>query len=189
MKKLIPLLNLYLFCLAASAQPTSFGGITPGQTTWKELRFLVNDSLNMNTSNDFFVHMSQPEGMPVRVKLQNDVVYSVSLDLNNSPELKQALVEKYGQPKYRFGAIRTITCQNKLGGSFERFEGVERLDWPVNKGVQGAILRGAVTNCAETISEAYTLVHLATEKAIKDNNAEQERKEAEDKRRKLGDAF
>lgn len=63
MRKLISLLGLSLCCLAASAQPTSFGGITPGKTTLDELKGLVTkfDGAIVDRRS-VWVNLKQPEG-------------------------------------------------------------------------------------------------------------------------------
>lgn len=74
MKKLITLLGISLFCLAASAQPMSFGGVTPGQTTLEELSGLVKNPRDLGTSNDIHMKLKQPEGISASIRLQNNVV-------------------------------------------------------------------------------------------------------------------
>lgn len=128
MRKLISLLVLSLCCFAASAQPTSFGGITPGTTTREELKSLVKEPDKVG-SEDYFssLEMKQPEGAHVSGSFQGDVMYALEVSFIYSPELKRALIEKYGLPKIKVGEIRTVTCQNKLGGSFLRLDGREEL--------------------------------------------------------------
>jgi hypothetical protein len=104
------------------------------------------------------------------------------------PDLKQALIEKYGQPNIRVGAIRSVNCQNKFGASFKRLEGKERLLWQVKDGVQGEIERDA-GDCSEEISESYVLRHVATVQAIQEKWQEKTRKEWEEKRRKMDGAL
>jgi hypothetical protein len=189
MKKLSILIGLSLCCLAASAQPTSFGGITPGQTTREELKSLVKNPGEVGTKDyAFFLKLTQPDGKSVSVNFHNDIVYEVKVGLDFSPELKQALIEKYGQPRIKVGGIRTVKCGNKLGASFERLDGEEEMQWPVKDGVQGAIKRWA-GNCAEYTYQDYWLRHVATVKAVESTKLERERKAAEEKRQKLGDAY
>jgi hypothetical protein len=188
MKIWVSLLGLSLCSLTAFAQPTSFGGITPGKTSRDELKSLVEKSDNVGAKNDISVELKHPEGQRATVRLQNDVVYEVEVSLTLQPELKSAVMEKYGQPKIKVGAIRKVTCGNKLGASFERLEGEEERRWPVKDGVQGAINRLAGV-CAELIYEDYVLRHVATVKAIDSYKAEQAKKEADERRRKLGDSF
>jgi hypothetical protein len=183
MKRLIPLLGISLFCLAASAQPTSFGGITPGKTSREELKSLVqkSDEVGIENKNDINVKLKQPDGMSVMVKLQNDVVYQVMLVFSVENEMKSALIEKYGRPKITGGNIKSATYQNKFGASFEGFIGRGESKWPVKDGVQGALLFVAPT-CMELPGQGYVLYHVATVETIENNRAEE-------KRRKLGDAF
>lgn len=188
MKKLMFMLCLSLCSLVASAQPTSLGGITPGKTTRDELKSLTQEPDEVGTENYVSLKLKQPEGARASVILQNDVVYEVKVGLDLQPELKSALIEKYGQPKIKVGTIRKVTCQNKLGGSFVRLDGAEELRWPAKGGVQGAIYRLAGV-CAEYFYENYLLRHVATVNAIEKKEALQKSKEAEEKRRKLGDAF
>lgn len=184
MRKLLIWLSLF-FCCIAAAQPTSFGGITPGKTTRDELISLVS-TLSQGASEDsfFYAEMNQPEGAYISGQLHGDVVYEVDVSLSLSPELKQALLGKYGPPKFKVGSIRTVTCKNKFGASFTRLDGREELRWPVKDGVQGGITRFA-RSCANGISEHYTLRHNATVKAIEAKEAAQLRKESEESRRKF----
>jgi hypothetical protein len=189
MKKLIFLISFSIVSLAASAQPTSFGGITPGQTTREELKSLVKDPSEVGTKDyAFSLKLKQPEGKSITVDFHNDIVYVVKVDLDFSSELKQALIQKYGQPRIKVGGIRTVTCQNKLGASFERLAGEEELRWPVKDGVQGAIRRWA-GDCAEYTYQDYWLRHVTTVKEVKRAEIERDRKAAEEKRQKLGDAY
>lgn len=189
MKKLISALSLSLCCLAASAQPTSFGGITPGQTTREELKSLVKEPQKVGAEDDVSsVEMKQPEGISASFRLRNDVVYEVNVSLDFKSELRRALIEKYGAPSIKVGGIRTVTCKNKLGASFERLDGKEELRWKTKDGVQGGIERWA-GNCGEFVFQSYILRHLATITAIEGGKAEQARKNAEEARRKLGNAY
>lgn len=189
MKKLLLLFCLSICCLAASAQPTSFGGITPGQTTREELKGLMQNPEEVPSGDSIYsLKLKQPVGTWARVVFHNDIVYIAITSLDSSSELKQALIEKYGQPPHKVGGIRTITCRNKLGASFERFDGKEELQWPAKDGVQGSIRRWA-GNCDEYTHEDYRLTHVVTVKAIERAELEQARKEAEEKRRKLGNAY
>lgn len=101
----------------------------------------------------------------------------------------EALLEKYGQPTHTSGTLRTVRCRNKLGAIFEGFKGYAEYVWPVKEGVQGRIVHIALTDCDELLSDNYSLTHVATKRAIEDNEAEKKRKEAEERRRKLGGAF
>lgn len=191
MKRLIPLLGISLFSLAVSAQPTSFGGITPGKTSREELKSLAQESdvVGIGNKDHISIHLKQPEGQDVMLKLQNGVVYEVMLAFHwGEYELKSALIEKYGQPKIKVGTIRHVTCKNQLGASFERVDGTEEWRWPVKDGVQGA-LRFVAMDCAQEPVQGYVLRHVATFVIKESYRLEQERKEAEEKRRKLGDAF
>lgn len=192
MKKLLLLISLSIGCLAASAQPTSFGGITPGQTTREELKNLVKNPSKIGIdSSSRSLELRQPDGEFVAVKFHNDVVFEVEVSLLSflSPnQLRPALIEKYGRPRIKVGGIQTVTCRNKFGASFERFDGEEELKWPVKDGVQGAIQRLA-GNCAEDILSSYMLRHVDTVKAVELAGLEQARKASEESRRKLGNAF
>lgn len=193
MKKLILVISLSILCLTASAQPTSFGGITPGQTTREELKSLVKNPDEVGTKDyASSLKLIQPDGTSISVNIHNDIVYEVKVGLDSffgpSTELKQALIEKYGQPRIKVGSIRTVTCRNKLGASFERLDGEEELKWPVKDGVQGAIRRWA-GNCAEYTYQDYWLRHVATVNAVESAKLEKERKAAEEKRRNLGNAY
>ena len=137
----------------------------------------------------FLLELKQPDGVSIDVKFHNDIVYEVGVSFDLSPELKQALIEKYGQPRIKVGGIRTVTCQNKLGASFERLDGEEELQWPVKDGVQGAFVRWAPGACAEYTRQDYRLRHVATVKAVESAKLEQARKASEEKRQKLGDAY
>lgn len=189
MKKLIFLISFSIVCHAASAQPTSFGGITPGQTTREELKSLVKNPSEAGIEGDaFYLQLKQSDESNILVRLHNDIVYEMRVGLDFSPELKQALIEKYGQPRIEVGSIRIVTCRNNLGASFERLDGEEELKWPVKDGVQGAIMRWA-GNCAEHTYQHYWLRHVATVKEVERANLEQARKAAEEKRRNLGNAY
>lgn len=193
MKKLIFLIGFSIVCFAASAQPTSFGGITPGQTTREELKGLVKKPNEVGTENyASSLELIQPDMTRVSVMFFNDIVYAmeVSLDIYSGPstELKQALIEKYGQPRIKVGSIRTVKCGNKFGASFDRFAGNEELKWPVKDGVQGALRRWA-GNCAEHTYEDYWLRHVATVNAVERAKLEKERGAANENRRNLGNAY
>ena len=137
MKRLISLISLFVCCFAASAQPTSIGGITPGTTSREELKSLLRESDDVGTGKFVFGGLKQLAGQWASISLQNDVVYEVDVPMDSlsdddeSAELKRALLKKYGQPKIKIGAIRTVKCQNKFGASFDRVEGKQRLLWPV----------------------------------------------------------
>lgn len=188
MKKLICLISFSIFCLAASAQPTSFGGITPGQTTREELQNLVKNPSQVGTTDyAFLLKLIQPDGESVSVSFYDDIVYEVRVYLF-SPELKQALIEKYGKPRIKVGSIRSVTCQNNFGASFKRFDGEEEMRWPAKDGVQGAI-RSWAGKCGESINQEYLLRHVATVKTMERARLEEARKAAEEKRHNLGNAY
>ena len=182
MRKLLLCLSLS-FCCIAAAQPTSFGGITPGKTARNELKSLVN-KFEIFSGDAFVGEMKQPKGAFVVGAIQDGLVYHVSVVLTSSPELKPALVEKYGPPEIKIGSIQTVICKNKFGASFNRHDGKEELLWPVKDGVQGGIQRLA-SNCEDRISEFYVLRHNATVKAIEAKKAAQLQKKSEESRRKL----
>jgi hypothetical protein len=189
MKKLISALSLFLCCLAASAQPTSFGGITPGQTTREELKSLVKEPQKVGAEDSLSsMELKQPEGIDASFRLRNDVVYEVTVGISFKDELRQALIEKYGAPSIKVGGIRTVTCKNNFGASFERLAGKEELRWKVKDGVQGAIGRFA-GDCGLFVIQSYILRHLATITAIEGGKADQARKAGEEARRKLGNAY
>lgn len=189
MKKLISSLSLSLCCIAASAQPTSFGGITPGKTTLKELKGLVKKSDGATRDSRYvYVTLKQPEDQRATVGLQNGVAYGVEIDISFSPELKQALIAKYGSPQITIGGIKSVICQNKFGGSFNRYEGMESRLWPVKDGVQGGIEYFA-GECAERISERYALRHIATGAVIEEKRQDEARRKAKEQRGKLDGAL
>lgn len=188
MKIWVSLLGLTLCCLAASAQPISLGGITSGRTSRADLKSRVLEFDNVDAKNVASVKLKQPEGLHATVRLQNDVVYMVEVYLQLRPELEGALIEKSGQLKIQVGAIRRVTCKNEFGASSERFKGKEVLRWPAEDGVQGLIKRQA-GSCAKSYAEYYVLRHVATVEAMESNRADQEKKEAEEKLRRLGGAF
>ena len=107
MKKLLLLLSLSICCLAASAQPTSFGGITPGQTTREELKVLAKNPGEVGAGGDSLsLHLKQPDGQLISVNLHKDIVYEVEVSLDSflsTNELKPALIEKYGHPRIKMG--------------------------------------------------------------------------------------
>jgi hypothetical protein len=192
MTKQMLLLCLALLGLAASAQPTFFGGITPGKTTREDLKSLVLEPDRVDTVNHFEVKLKQPENQLVSISLQNDVVYKVSADVNLFNEvLKQALIEKYGQPTINAGTMGVVICQNGYGASIRRQEGRKELQWPVKNGIQGAIVNTANGNCGPYYSsnENFELSHVATVRAIEEKRKEMARKKAEDERRKFNGAF
>lgn len=189
MKKLIPLICLSLFCLAASAQPTSFGEITPGKTTREELKSLVKKPGDVGSKDYFFnTELKQPAGVQVSGHFENDVVYTLSVSFFDARELKQALIEKYGNPPNQFGSFRRVMCRNILGAFIEGLAGKEERRWLAKDGVQGVIKRSAY-DCSPDAAEVYELRHLATIQALEDSREEQARKAAEEKRRKLGNAY
>lgn len=189
MKKLIALLGFSLCCLATSAQPTSFGGITPGKTTRAELQSLVKKPDEIGSKDSFGgTALKQPAGVLISGNFEYDVLYEITVSFFDSPELKQALIEKYGSPTNKVGGIRMVTCGNKFGASFQRLDGSEELRWPVKDGVQGLLSRSA-GNCGEYVFEHYVLRHVATAKVRKGAEAEKERMDTEEKRRKLGNAY
>lgn len=134
------------------------------------------------------MELKQPEGVDASFRLRNDVVYEVNVDIFFKDELTQALIEKYGAPGIKVGGIRKVTCKNNFGASFERLSGKEELRWKVKDGVQGAIERLA-GDCGQLVIQSYILRHLATITAVEGGKAEQARKNAEEARRKLGNAF
>lgn len=84
MKKLIFLIGFSIVCLAASAQPTSFGGITPGQTTREELKGLVKKPNEVGTENYFSsLELIQPDSTRVTVMFHNDIVYKIRVSLDS----------------------------------------------------------------------------------------------------------
>lgn len=190
MKNMIFPVLLSLCCLAASAQPTSLGGITPGTTTREELRNLVENPDKVGTRDTAGeLALKSPEGLRIYAAFQDNVVFEVGVFLDRFAPLKQALLEKYGLPSTKVGSIRAVTCRNKLGVSSRRLEGWEESRWPAKDGVQGVLVRTVFEECSEKISDVYLLRDLATFQAREKQAAEKERQAAEEKRRKLGDAF
>lgn len=193
MKKQILLLGLSICCFAASAQPTSFAGITPGTTTRTELKRLEkadahNDYFMIGNKDTSMVSLKQPENTIVNVRLRNNIVYEVSTDAD-SHQLEPALILKYGQPQIKIGEITSVNCQNKFGASFKRMEGKRRLLWPVKDGVQGELESNARGSCSSTVLNTYVLRHFATFKAVEDESIEKARREVEQQRRKLDGAL
>jgi hypothetical protein len=190
MKKLISLLTLSLCCFAVTAQPTSLGGITPGQTTLEELKGLGN-IVGSVTGDMRFVHvkLKQLEGTSATVSLQNGVVYEVSIRIDDQHELKPALFTKYGRPQMTFGGLRKIECQNKSGATYDGYEGDERRLWPVRDGVQGEIQFQPGVRCSGLILEMYVLKHVATVLAMQAKREEEARAEAEKRRSKFNGAL
>lgn len=186
MRKLLLWLSLF-FCCIAAAQPTSFGGITPGKTTLNELKSLFKEDDFIVEKGNFAGQLKQPERVSISGNFRDDVVYKIEVSIH-SPELKQGLITKYGVPKIKVGSIRTVTCKNKFGASFSRLDGKEELRWPANEGVQGGIERLA-GNCGDQIYETYSLRHNATIKAIEAEYAAEARKESEKSRRKFDGAL
>ena len=189
MKKLISLFSLSLCCFAASAQPTSIGGITPGKTTLGELKGLTNMWDGVTGDMRYVgVSLKQLEGKPTTVHLQNGVVYQVNIDISFSPVLNEALIAKYGQPNTKDGKIRTVNCQNQFGAISKRYEGEESQLWPVKDGVQGGI-ESFARRCEEYISVRYVLRHVATVEAMKQKEEEEARSKAEKQRSKIDGAL
>lgn len=192
MTKQMFLLGLALLGLAASAQPTFFGGITPGKTTREDLKSLVLEPDRVDTVNGFSVKLKQPENQLVSIRLQNDVVYKVSAHLDFPGEvLKQALIEKYGRPTINAGTMGVVNCRNQYGAFSSRHEGRKELQWPAKNGVQGAIVHTANGDCGTFYSslEHFELSHVATVRAIEEKRKEMVRKKSEDERRKFDGAF
>jgi len=206
MKKLIPLLSLSLCCFAAFAQPTSFGGITPGKTTREELKGLVTEPNKVGASSDPPVlTLKQPERVPITVTFRNDVVYIVTSTLSvqgydsadvdadmsrQGSQLKQALIDKYGSPTVGMGkGIREIRCQNGYGATSRGLSGSEGLAWPDKDGVRAAIYRVVSRECPPRGSEAYFLIDVAIANAMADEERAQANKADEEARRKLGNAY
>lgn len=179
MKKLMFLL-LALACgiFNAHAQPSSIGGIVPGKTTLEELKSLIDEpkdqieaivtigpsGLNEETKYQEVI-LKNLDRKRVRFEMKDGVIYRVELSLYLFPEVAVALIGKYGEPKIKKGAIKEVTCQNKLGASFQRFEGEERLFWRENAGIQACFYNSA-RNCSEDIYRRYVIEHVATVKAI-----------------------
>ena len=121
------LLSLSMCYFFSSAQPTSFGGVTPGVTTRAELRNIVkkyplSDSFKLGDKDFEKVELLWLENTFLEVLFQNDVIYEVSTDFDRH-ELGKALEAKYGKPTIDFGSIRKVNCQNNFGAIFERYEG------------------------------------------------------------------
>lgn len=203
MKKWLFLISFCIGSVAVFAQPTSFGGITPGQTTREELKGLVKNPSKIGVSDSAeSLELKQPDGKFVEVKFHNGVVYEVAVRINTlpemepsvvtrlhmSPELRLALIEKYGQPRVKVGGTKMVTCRNKLGASFERLDGEEERRWPVKDGVQGA-LHLLAGYCHEYSLQSYVLRHVATVKTVELAAAKRMLKEEEDQKRKLGNAY
>lgn len=192
MKNTILTLCLSIVCLAASAQPTSFGGIKPGKTTREELKNMVKDPNRVDSNEDnVTLTLLQPDGMRVTVYFYDGIVYKLSSSNSDlSPELKQALIEKYGQPRIKVGGIGTEECQNGFGATFVRPRGKENLKWPIKDGVQGEILSAAF-GCVDVTVQYYQLIHVATAKIVDsaklEANLEKEQKAKAERQKKFGD--
>lgn len=189
MKKLTFLLILSLCCFAASAQPTSIGGITPGKTTLEEMKGLVKLGDGIGGKRYEVVRLALMEDLLAVVMIQNGVVYEVKIDTGYSDVLRQALMAKYGQPKIKVGGIRTVNCQNRFGATFKRYRGEESLLWPVKDGVQGGIEYYTLGECSEYIFERYALRHVAAVEAMKEKEEEEARRKTESQRNKLDGAL
>ena len=181
MKKLLSVLGFSLWCLAAYAQPTTFGGITPGRTTLVELKELGK----IHAINDSQLVLKLPQDTPVSIRHQNGVVYEVKISESFTSEVKSSLIEKYGQPQITEGEIKKVICRNKLGTSFERYEGRKRQLWPIKDGVQGEFEFDTHVGCSTGIAQVYLLKHVATFDSIKAEKEEDDKRKAETQRRKL----
>lgn len=155
---------------------TSIAGVTPGKTTLEELRNLVTNPEKVENRGSFFVDLKGLDGRRATVHSENGVVYKVQIPIGlvyraqipvggsgsvGHEAIRIALTEKYGTPKIKKGGIKEVTCQNKLGGSFQRLEGEEFLLWKPNEGTQAYFYRYAY-ECEDYFVEEYILEHIAT---------------------------
>lgn len=182
-----------------NTRPISIAGISPGETSSDDLKKLISDP---NALDGYFhvmgIRMERPEKDYYDVKLKcldkkeakayikNDVVYKVEIFLNqHNPKdqaINLALIEKYGKPTIRQGAIKKITCQNKLGASFLRFDGEERLSWKPSGGIQAYFQYFA--SCSEDIYQQYVIENSEMVQRLESEKRTKEFKELSDKAQK-----
>lgn len=188
MKRLI-VLAFGFWVLNSLAQPTSLAGITPGKTTLEQLNNLVqpdgmltkkigegNNSVKIPTLN----------GRSASVDVLNGVVYRVKTYIIFNNTLLDALTEKYGKPSEIIGSIDKVVCENKIGGKFERVQGVRRELWPQKDGVQAEIEWHA-GECANSAIPSYIINHVQTIEEIRKRVREKEEKIKMDKINKVKD--
>lgn len=194
MKWLIYIFALAIFCTAcdtktssssstgtseaksdSSPGATSIAGITPGKTTFEELKNLVTnpEKLNLitepgrlNNVNFHIVELKALNGEGAHLFSNNGVVYQVVLTISDYSEIGVALTEKYGAPKTKKGGLKEVTCQNGYGASFKRLEGTEDLLWKPNDGIQAYFRRWA-RDCKDIVFQTYTIEHVATVQMLK----------------------
>ena len=165
MKKFL-FLVFYAITLNSWAQPISVAGIYPGKTTIEELRELVLDPLKDNDEDSYIVHLKELDNESATVYHKDGFVYKVEIDLMfKSSEIAIALTSKYGRPSKKIGQIKKVTCQNKLGGRFDRIEGKMVEYWRPKGGVQAALVHTAYP-CGSTIYSLYTIYHEKTQSQI-----------------------
>ena len=180
--------------------PTSIGGITPGKTTVDELKSLIsiNDKymqqsdLKAMTKGDGYlssvsVNLRCLNNTPVSIDIKNLVIYRVTiLGVNYFPEIVMTLVKKYGKPEIKKGAIETVTCQNRMGASFQGYEGREQILWKPSIGIQAYIERVA-NGCKGSIQDIkniysyYVVEHIETVQAMEAAQAAQRDKAVSDR--------
>ncbi|MDH0427952.1 hypothetical protein [Stutzerimonas stutzeri] len=144
---------------------TSIAGITPGKTTLEDLKNLVVNPSTVDSSNYHIVELKELNNGMAFIKSKDSTVYKVELPVSYNPEIVVALIEKYGAPKIKNGGINEVTCQNGLGASFQRLEGMEDLLWKPNAGTQ-AYLHKWAKDCGEEVNQTYIIEHIETVKAL-----------------------
>ncbi len=162
------------------AQPATIAGIFPGKTTIEELRELVVDPIKIDNNNYHIVKLKELNNEMATVFNKEGVVYKVEIDLMSNLEMAVALTSKYGKPTKKVGEIKKVTCQNKLGGKFERVEGKMVEYWRPKGGVQAALVHTAY-QCGTRIYSLYTIYHEKTQTQIDYLNRQEEFKNFSDK--------
>ncbi len=157
MKRLI-VLAFGFWALNSLAQPTSIAGIVPGVTTFDELRMLATNRLDLRRGETNYVQLKELDNKRAWVRIKDDVVYEVEINLMFEPEIVAALISKYGKPTRKVGEIKKVTCQNKLGAKFERVEGTRTEYWKAKDGIQAALVHKAY-DCAEQSYVSYLIYH------------------------------
>lgn len=188
MKRLI-VLAFGFWVFNSLAQPTSLAGINPGRTTLEELKNLVQPdgrlTKNIGEGNNY-VKITALDGRSATVEVLNGVVYRVRTYIIFDNTLLDALIAKYGKPTEIIGSIDKVVCENKLGGKFDRVQGVRRELWPQKDGVQAEVELYA-GECSQSATSSYIINHLQTIEEIKRKVREEEDKIKSDKINKVKD--
>lgn len=175
-----------MLAAVAHAQPTSIAGITPGETTLETLKTLITEPQKIDNADFQIVNLIGLDKKMAYTYSKNGVIYRVEFPLSFEQEIKLALISKYGNPKRKQGSIKKVTCQNRLGASFERFEGEERIFWEPKTGIQAYLQRSA-HDCASDIYEKYIIEHIQTAKSIEAEKAAERTKKLLDNVNKAKD--